>query len=97
MTEVELAPYRHLWASVLEAAVKHHHRAIRAAKRGSCSIKALDGGESLIGSYEAEVTAARAYFTGYGAVIADRAGMQIRIDRLMAYLTDEAGSQQVSA
>ena len=88
MTEAEIAPYRHLWASVLTMALREYRALLVAASRRS-RFASRDGKDLMVASFAAELAHARGYFDSADArKVAALAGTEIRIDRIMSYLTD---------
>ena len=88
MTELEIAPYRHLWASVLTMALREYRALLVAASRRS-RFASRDGKDLMVASFAAELAHARGYFDSADArKVAALAGTEIRIDRIMSYLTD---------
>ncbi|MFC3628229.1 hypothetical protein ACFOM8_02080 [Paracoccus angustae] len=88
MTEAEIAPYRHLWASVLTMALREYRALLVAASRRS-RFASKNGRDMMTSSYAAELAHARGYFDSADArKVAALAGTEIRIDRIMSYLTD---------
>lgn len=97
MTPSEIAPYHHLWASVLAAVIADYRALLQAAARRE-RMASIDGKRRLIASYQAELAHARAYFTSADAHrVAAMAGTELHVDRVMAYLTDGLDVQQEAA
>ena len=88
MTPSEIAPYHHLWASVLAAVIQDYRALLQAAARRE-RMASIDGKRRMIASYPAELAHARAYFTSADARrIAALAGKELHVERVMDYLTD---------
>lgn len=80
-------PYVELWRAVVAAAINEHRALIKAARAGKRRLT-FGGVHYTVNSISGEIGNARRYFESEDfRIVCERAGIGIRLDRIMRYVT----------